>query len=38
MEVCQALYRETEDTGRGQEDMAAVVHALELRTGHSVHR
>lgn len=38
MEVCQALYRETEDTGRGQEDMAAVVHALELRTGHSVRR
>jgi len=36
MEVCDELYRETEDAGLGQEDMAAVLHALQLRTEHPV--
>jgi 3-hydroxyisobutyrate dehydrogenase len=32
MEVCRALYGETLAQGRGGEDMASVVHALEQRT------
>jgi 3-hydroxyisobutyrate dehydrogenase len=35
MEVCDALYRQTEEAGRGQDDMAAVLHALQLRTRRS---
>jgi 3-hydroxyisobutyrate dehydrogenase len=32
MDVCCALYRETEDLGLGEEDMVAVIRALERRT------
>ena len=32
LDVCHALYGETEAMGLGQEDMAAVIRALEQRT------
>lgn len=32
LDVCHALYGETEAMGEGQSDMAAVVHAIESRT------
>ncbi len=32
LDVCHDLYRETRDLGRGREDMAAVVKAIEART------
>jgi 3-hydroxyisobutyrate dehydrogenase len=33
LDVCHALYRETAALGHGQEDMVAVVRAIEARTG-----
>jgi 3-hydroxyisobutyrate dehydrogenase len=33
MEICHALFGETLDLGHGDLDMAAVVHAIEARTG-----
>jgi 3-hydroxyisobutyrate dehydrogenase len=36
LDVCHALYGETEALGHGQLDMAAVVHAIEARTSHLV--
>jgi 3-hydroxyisobutyrate dehydrogenase len=33
IDVCYALFSETMALGHGQEDMAAVVHAIEARTG-----
>jgi 3-hydroxyisobutyrate dehydrogenase len=32
LDVCYALFGETLALGHGQEDMAAVIHALEART------
>lgn len=32
LDVCEALYSETVAQGHGQEDMAAVIHAIEART------
>ena len=32
LDVCQALFAETEDSGRGALDMAAVLCAIEERT------
>jgi 3-hydroxyisobutyrate dehydrogenase len=32
LDVCHALYRETAALGHGQEDMVAVVRAIEART------
>jgi 3-hydroxyisobutyrate dehydrogenase len=32
LDVCHALYRETAALGHGEEDMVAVVHAIEART------
>jgi 3-hydroxyisobutyrate dehydrogenase len=33
MNVCEALYAETEAMGRNEDDMIAVVQAIEARTG-----
>jgi 3-hydroxyisobutyrate dehydrogenase len=33
LDVCHALYGEAEALGQGQADMAAVIHAIEARTG-----
>lgn len=38
LDVCLGLYGETEAQGHGQEDMVAVVHALEARTRHESSR
>ncbi|WP_459676870.1 NAD-binding protein [Acidisoma sp. 7E03] len=35
MDVCVSLYRETEALGLGDEDMAAVLRAIEQRTDHA---
>jgi 3-hydroxyisobutyrate dehydrogenase len=32
LDICHALYEETENLGHGQLDMAAVIHAIETRT------
>jgi 3-hydroxyisobutyrate dehydrogenase len=33
LEVCRELYAETEALGRGEEDMASVIHAVAARSG-----
>jgi 3-hydroxyisobutyrate dehydrogenase len=38
LDVCHALYGETEALGHGQSDMAAVLHAIEARTVAAVRR
>jgi 3-hydroxyisobutyrate dehydrogenase len=36
LDVCAALYAETEGLGRGGEDMAAVMHAIASRSGSDI--
>jgi 3-hydroxyisobutyrate dehydrogenase len=33
LDVCEALYSEAIAQGHGHEDMAAVIHAINVRTG-----
>ena len=33
LDVCGDLFAETEDGGRGGDDMAAVIHAIAARSG-----
>jgi 3-hydroxyisobutyrate dehydrogenase len=32
LDICHALYSETEQAGHGSADMVAVIHAIEKRT------